>query len=1285
MSSSGSGNFPLTFQLKVLGDAEVTNKFKQVATSMQQIDPAAAKAAQSTKQVDTSLKSAGTSATQSTSGFNSLTGALKNMGTGVTGVNTGTTTLTNSFRNMNPVVNELGTGTTSLTGSLKNVGTETQSSITRNNQFSGSLQSMRTDLQSTSGQTDNFSGALGSFNKQTQVTRGGLDETNTVVKSTGGSFDSLGKKTDSTKGKMSGFAEVFRGNRGLIFSLSMVTSGAFEAQGMLSMLADSQAKQQEAQARVNELVEAGITSGKQYTDAQHELTDANRGLSFATRNTMLSVSDMIPLSIMLASSLIDVAGKGVTLTKVKEKLLGTVTKLGGALKGLPGALQAVAAGMTAVGIAGGTIAGAATALLILSTNTFGARDAFNKLMDDIEKSSGPFEGFVSHQQKGWNNIFDAINGGVQHLTGAKDQSVDTAEGMSVDAETIGLKWIDTSNIMGDSTVKIVGDQKNIQDAAEQTKDITTYSLGEQIRFLQDAEKANQDVLVSALAALQKREASESNFNNKYQQYAKARASSDDMALQRLQLTAQEEEEFNKMYVDAQAEQQEANKKKNEEIKKAEEEAKVAEQNRMFAFTASAEEQLKYLELLRTKTSEKTVTLINLMRDEQTAEAEWNQKHEQFIKGYVQGDENVRNSLAMTASEFQEHKKVWESGLKDMGTSSGKTQEQIMEDAKKRAKEFADEWKKGVDSVNASFDKFGQVGTQRLTEVGNAVRELAKARMELENTEFEDGDAEDTAFAKWAADADKVKESFGNLTRGTVEMGVQFAKFQEAGTQAIGNFAASALTGAFPTAIENIETALDATPEKWKGASGQIQQILGDTALTAQDKSNLISANMKMLENAFTPVQVGAQYVGQASAQAAAQLDELAASALSNVTNANQVDAAWVKFTSTLTPAQKNLQLVQAVMKGVESGAITASQGFQTLEAAGVKASTQLGTTVTTSLQNLEHQIIQMGNGTEATVAKMDGQWVSLGTSATTNLPPVTQNVQGVDTAITTLGTTASTELGATVPTAIGTTSTTAQTEFQLVVDYANNIMLVFKAVALSAETYLRDAIAAALTKMVASVNTAQQKWSVFSTSLASYTKSMSTNVADWGKVSITSMSNVSKNIVTTQGAASKFSTSWSSYMKSMTSAVKSFASSAVSELGKVEKAAKSAQKALESAAAAASKVKSGPSSGRLGGMHGATSIRASAASGFSGVVNRPSMIGSGLDRVKVGEDFKPELVTVTPLTRGTGNTYGGLNRASAGGGGSGGDTVIEISLVLDGQIIDRRIQRVASRGLGAQV
>lgn len=165
---------------------------------------------------------------------------------------------------------------------------------------------------------------------------------------------------------------------------------------------------------------------------------------------------------------------------------------------------------------------------------------------------------------------------------------------------------------------------------------------------------------------------------------------------------------------------------------------------------------------------------------------------------------------------------------------------------------------------------------------------------------------------------------------------------------------------------------------------------------------------------------------------------------------------------------------------------------------------------------------------------------------------------------------------------------------------------------------------------------------------------------------------ITKSSTTASGSVLAMKTSMTNNLNALKSVYSSFASSVVSSLNKVASAAKSATNALNSMAAAARKAAAAKSAAGL--MHGGSFVRGQ--HGFSGVINSPTSYGG----VQMGEGFKPELVTVQPLTRGSGNT-GGLNRAMAGngisGGGSGGPIVNNITVVLDGRVIQRFVEKTA--------
>ena len=70
----------------------------------------------------------------------------------------------------------------------------------------------------------------------------------------------------------------------------------------------------------------------------------------------------------------------------------------------------------------------------------------------------------------------------------------------------------------------------------------------------------------------------------------------------------------------------------------------------------------------------------------------------------------------------------------------------------------------------------------------------------------------------------------------------------------------------------------------------------------------------------------------------------------------------------------------------------------------------------------------------------------------------------------------------------------------------------------------------------------------------------------------------------------------------------------------------------------------------------------------------------------MGKDFRPELVTVQPLTRGTGNHSGPtVSSSDRSGRGSSGEIVNNITVVLDGRVLQKFVEKTALHGFSLQV
>ena len=102
----------------------------------------------------------------------------------------------------------------------------------------------------------------------------------------------------------------------------------------------------------------------------------------------------------------------------------------------------------------------------------------------------------------------------------------------------------------------------------------------------------------------------------------------------------------------------------------------------------------------------------------------------------------------------------------------------------------------------------------------------------------------------------------------------------------------------------------------------------------------------------------------------------------------------------------------------------------------------------------------------------------------------------------------------------------------------------------------------------------------------------------------------------------------------------------------------------------------------VGGMQHGGSFVTHAQKGFSGIVNRPTTFKG----VRMGEGFKPEMVTVQPLTRGTGNTNAPTVSADSGGrGGGSAPTTLIIPVIINEREIARIVKKVALDDISQQV
>ena len=291
------------------------------------------------------------------------------------------------------------------------------------------------------------------LNKNLATTDKGLTQTGKSASGLGEKLKTttkpIGDATKNTKGlgtqvggmskKMDEGASKFQKNKGMIFGLTMLSSGIIEAIGMFSMYSDAAGKvttaqdelnkitaggvtatesyqkalekRNEAQTKVNDLVNAGKTNTPQYTkavralkeaeaelntiteggikgtkeyqDASDNLAESQKGLRFVQRNMILSMTDLIPMSLLVVSGLVGMKTAALEAAAAQAAAGGATTKLAAGMKLLRVAMMAVP--IVAIG----------AALLAIRNNTFGFRDSLDALGVSIGKTFPQLKGFLT--------------------------------------------------------------------------------------------------------------------------------------------------------------------------------------------------------------------------------------------------------------------------------------------------------------------------------------------------------------------------------------------------------------------------------------------------------------------------------------------------------------------------------------------------------------------------------------------------------------------------------------------------------------------------------------------------------------------------------------------------------------------------------------------------------------------------------------------------------------------------------------------------------------------------
>lgn len=344
---------------------------------------------------------------------------------------------------------------------------------------------------------------------------------------------------------------------------------------------------------------------------------------------------------------------------------------------------------------------------------------------------------------------------------------------------------------------------------------------------------------------------------------------------------------------------------------------------------------------------------------------------------------------------------------------------------------------------------------------------------------------------------------------------------------------------------------------------------------------------------------------------------------------------------------------QAAVKALHQAWSTFSSSFATYVTSMTGNLTKLqtafstfSTSISTYVTSMKTNLTTFFTTTGTQITTLTPQLTTLGTAFTTLSTTVTTAMTAMNTQIGVMATTTKTQF-ATLATAVTTSITTMNTQVGV---FATTTTTQFNAMSTS--------VTQSLTKMTTQVG-------VFATTLKSQTTPISQSTTSISGSFLAMSSSIVSSLQKAISEMSKF-----------VSSLKSVASQAAAAKKDVDALAKSIN-ALKDKSITVHVGLSGPGVGYL--QHGGSFI-AAGQHGYSGIVDTPTTFKG----VRMGESFRPELVTVTPLTRGTGNHSGPTVQSGRGMGGGGSVTINNI-ITLDGRQIAQFVRKVALDQVGMQI
>lgn len=353
--------------------------------------------------------------------------------------------MNNSFRQTSVAAGQAVGAEQNIANAMRSMFPVIESNKTGMQQFGLTISNMVPPMNQAAAATEKFSATL---NQIKSVNLGPLQQIPTTLGQTATSMD----KTTNSGNRL---AEIFRGNRGLVFGFSSffgtLTGIAFE----LQLVSDAQGQVAESSARLNQLTQQGLQGSQQYSQAQQALAKDQRFLEFATRNLGLAFTNLIPDVLLIVNGLLNLQSKLAT-TRAAEAEAAATTKIAtaefrangiaAATSAAPLASLGVAGRAAAIGeeeaAVGARVLGISLRSLLISTGVGAALVLVGLALEPL------IENFMkSHEASA------AAAEGFTQVSGSTDQ-VGTAVGTMADnVDTANQAIIDSTKEMVDSVVK----------------------------------------------------------------------------------------------------------------------------------------------------------------------------------------------------------------------------------------------------------------------------------------------------------------------------------------------------------------------------------------------------------------------------------------------------------------------------------------------------------------------------------------------------------------------------------------------------------------------------------------------------------------------------------------------------------------------------------------------------------------------------------------------------------------------------------------------------------------